>query len=112
MSFIDRLVVCLVAKIKAKVSMRGAIRAGSLGESEYKRGIESALSICIKFEDAFFIKDLMREPTVEERLNPNNKAPEEETKHDPAMAQSFYRKEGLDFLSFQRPGTAYGSEAF
>ena len=28
------------------------------------------------------------------------------------MEQSFYRKQGLDFLSFQRPGTAYGSAAF
>ena len=28
------------------------------------------------------------------------------------MDQSFYRKQGLDFLSFQRPGTAYGSAAF
>lgn len=28
----------------------------------------------------------------------------EETKQ---MDQSFYRKEGLDYLYFQRPGTAY-----
>ena len=28
------------------------------------------------------------------------------------MAQSFYRKQGIDFLNFQRPGTAYGSAAF
>lgn len=117
-SFIDRLVACLVAKIKARVSMRGAIRAGSQADSDYKRSIESALSICIKFEDAFFIKDMMREPTVEERLGGGSskaeaqKGPEEESKADPAMGQSFYRKEGLDFLSFQRPGTAYGQDAF
>lgn len=28
------------------------------------------------------------------------------------MQQSFYRKEGLDYLYFQRPGTAYGKDAF
>lgn len=28
------------------------------------------------------------------------------------MEQSFYRKQGIDFLNFQRPGTAYGSQAF
>ena len=25
------------------------------------------------------------------------------------MSQSFYKKEGLDFLYFQRPGTAYNN---
>ncbi len=28
------------------------------------------------------------------------------------MNQSFYTKQGLDFLYFSRPGTAYGSQAF
>ena len=28
------------------------------------------------------------------------------------MNQSFYTKEGLDYLYFARPGTAYGSQAF
>ena len=28
------------------------------------------------------------------------------------MQQSFYRKQGIDFLNFQRPGTAYGAAAF
>lgn len=28
------------------------------------------------------------------------------------MNQSFYRKEGLDYLNFVRPGTAYGSGSF
>jgi len=28
------------------------------------------------------------------------------------MNQSFYTKQGLDFLYFARPGTAYGSQAF
>ena len=39
---------------------------------------------------------------------------EEESKMPPEMSmdQSFYRKQGIDFLNFQRPGTAYGSAAF
>jgi len=39
---------------------------------------------------------------------------EEEKKEDPTatMGQSFYRKQGIDFLNFQRPGTAYGAAAF
>ena len=28
------------------------------------------------------------------------------------MNSSFYSKEGLDYLYFARPGTAYGSDAF
>jgi hypothetical protein len=41
--------------------------------------------------------------------------PKEEKKYDEnseeqqKMGESFYQKEGLDFLYFNRPGTAYGS---
>jgi hypothetical protein len=28
------------------------------------------------------------------------------------MSNSFYTKEGLDYLYFARPGTAYGAQAF
>lgn len=45
------------------------------------------------------------------------KQEEEESKdayssRNSTMEQSFYRKQGIDFLNFQRPGTAYGSAAF
>jgi hypothetical protein len=48
-SFIDRLVSCLCEKIKKKLSMRGAVLAGAKNETEYKKTIESGLSICVKF---------------------------------------------------------------
>jgi hypothetical protein len=35
----------------------------------------------------------------------------EQTEEKSAMGNSFYRKEGLDFLCFQRPGTQYGKFA-
>ena len=35
-SLIDRLVNCLKDKIKAKISMRGAVRAGTQADNEYK----------------------------------------------------------------------------
>ena len=59
---------------------------------------------------------------VEEALGNNRdeeeKQEEEESKdasfssRNSTMEQSFYRKQGIDFLNFQRPGTAYGSAAF
>lgn len=49
----------------------------------------------------------MGEQSGEQRAAEMFGAPEESK-----MEQSFYRKEGLDFLYFQRPGTAYGKQAF
>lgn len=53
-----------------------------------------------KFKDNFFVRDLMKKSQFEEE------------KDEKSFQQSFYRKEGLDYLYFQRPGTAYGSESF
>jgi hypothetical protein len=48
-SFIDRLVTCLVDKIKSKISMRGAVQAGTKNDANYKKMLESGVSICVKF---------------------------------------------------------------
>ena len=73
-SFIDRLVECLTSKLKTHVSMRGAVMAGVKSDENYKKTIESAVSICLKFQDAFFIKKLMSEPNPAEKLEESKDA--------------------------------------
>lgn len=52
-----------------------------------------------KFKENFFVLEWLKPKTgFEEEKDP--------------MTQSFYRNEGLDYLYFQRPGTAYGKESF
>ncbi len=63
--------------------------------------IDESKLILTKFKANFFIKDLMDEANDKKR---------EPTEAQKQMDQSFYRKEGLDFLYFQRPGTAYGKD--
>jgi len=67
----------------------------------------SALSAVKKFDDGFFIRELMLEKDsvskVAEALGNNDD--EEEKKEEPRsshnpMEQSFYRKQGIDFLNF------------
>ena len=63
--------------------------------------VDSARSICKKFVENFFVKDLMvteQDKVLQEsgHLNQSN---------------SFYSKEGLDYLYFQRPGTAYAGDS-
>ena len=48
----------------------------------------------------------------EEEKKEEKKEEESKTKVPNPMEQSFYRKQGIDFLSFKRPGTAYSSKAF
>ena len=73
-----------------------------------------------KFEEGFFIKEQMEEQDsvskVKDALkatgNGGDDSEEEKTDEKDPMEQSFYRKQGIDFLNFQRPGTAYGKAAF
>ncbi len=67
-----------------------------LGKSEYEKydqEIQCAQSVITKFKENFFIAEVM-EP----------KKFGEETK----MNDTYYTKQGIDFLYFARPGTAYG----
>lgn len=54
-SFTDRLMTCVVMKLKSKVSMRQSVMSGRKGDEEYSRLLESAKSIIVKFKDAYFI---------------------------------------------------------
>ena len=76
------------------------------GADEFKEKIMiGATQAVTKFNENFFMRKHM-----EKYNNQEESKNTEESKNQ--MDQSFYRKQGLDFLSFQRPGTAYGSTAF
>jgi hypothetical protein len=45
-------------------------------------------------------------------FNDSNGSASTQSSQQQQMNQSFYTKEGLDYLYFARPGTAYGPNAF
>ena len=74
----------------------------------------AAREIVVKYEQNFFLKDLMVAIKSKDKVKKSVEGEDEvkdqdEEERKQPMDQSFYRKQGLDFLSFQRPGTAYGS---
>ena len=58
----------------------------------------------LKFQDNLFIAQLINQDVAEDPIAKVEKAlgikPEERKGDNEAMGSSFYRKEGLDFLSF------------
>lgn len=95
-SFIDRLLECIVAKVKAKLGgVNVAMMRGSSDYEGYQKELIIAQTVMSKFKANLWIEQLM---------TPSNEVN--------SMNQSFYTKQGLDFLYFARPGTAYGSGAF
>lgn len=110
-SFIDRLLVCVTSKLRKHCSLGKALRMACDGPTSTKSYVNNYLKtaheILNKFEDGFFMKDLLTEKSSENKVSDALGNPGEERKSD--FDQSFYRQQGLDFLSFQRPGTAYGS---
>ena len=127
-SFLDHLLQTITAKIKKRVNLAKALSEASTGhrsaESFITNQIGAANESVQKFEEGFFINDLMQQKDsvskVAEALghsvpeeNEEVKGEEEEKKGPRnQFEQSFYRQQGIDFLNFQRPGTAYGSAAF
>ena len=101
-SFIDRLLACVTSKIKQHCGMGLALLSGVHGTHvDMLAQVDSARSICKKFVENFFVKDLMvteQDKVLQEsgHLNQSN---------------SYYSKEGLDYLYFQRPGTAYAGDS-
>ena len=118
-SFIDRLLTCIVNKIRSRCSLGTSIQQGRQGKlQDYMLNVlEGSKASIVKFSENFFIAEVLDKhesanDKVERALGIQPEERAEEEKRDPQMDSSFYRKEGLDFLYFQRPGTAYGSEAF
>lgn len=72
--------------------------------SEMLQKIDQGRSIVKKFGDNFFVKEMMEKGGESQDEVLKQAGHSEETKQ---MDKSFYRKEGLDYLYFQRPGTAY-----
>ena len=100
-SFIDRLLACVTSKIKQHCGMGFALLSGVQGTHiDMLSQVDSARSICKKFVENFFVKDLMI--TEQDKVL-------QESGH---MNQSFYKKEGLEYLYFQRPGTAYANDVY
>jgi hypothetical protein len=115
-SFVDRLLECIKKKLVKKFGLSQAVSMGLKDQENFKEQIEQGKNIIAKFKDNFFILELMNEQSEGNKVeNFFGVAKEEEKKYDEnseqnqVMSQSFYQKEGLDFLYFNRPGTAYGS---
>lgn len=81
-SFFERLLVSVQSKIEGQISFEKAL--------DHEVIVDEALNVVKTFQDNFW-------------LEKNENSQKEETKTE--MQQSFYRKEGLEFLYFQRPGT-------
>ena len=94
---------------------------------QYQLDCEHGRNIVTKFIDNFFIKQLMEKSKLEdmgytensndevERKSTSSQADsskyDENTDEQQMMSGSFYKKNDLDFLYFQRPGTAYNNPA-
>ena len=127
-SFLDRLLQTITSKIKKRVTLAKALSEASTGkrsaESFITNHIGAAHESIQKFEEGFFINELMQQKDsvskVAEALGQPLPEEDEEVKGEEEekkgrqnqFEQSFYRQQGIDFLNFQRPGTAYGSAAF
>ena len=112
-SFLDRLLECISAKIKKKCNIAVAIKASQASEDGatvfQEEVLEGATLAVSKFNEHFFMRKHMQAKSanskVEEAIglkSEHKEEEEEESKQTPKqqMEQSFYRKQGLDFLSF------------
>lgn len=93
-SFIDRLLACIISKLKAKFTINLSVIKGKQDYTGYEQELQHATSVISKFQENFWVAELMQ--------------PSKQGFSDQPMDQSFYSKQGLDFLYFARPGTAYG----
>jgi hypothetical protein len=86
LSFIDRLLMCILSKIKLKVGLQFTIKQATAGgfENYNASDLVTSISVLHKFQESFFMRT--RELT--------------EKNEEAKMGQSFYRKDGLDFLAF------------
>ena len=64
-SFLDRLLQCITAKVKKRVTLNKALAESAQGprsaKSYQQQHIQSAIEAVQKFEDGFFIRELMEE---------------------------------------------------
>ena len=116
-SFVDRLLDCIKQKLMKKFGLSQAVSMGLKDYENFCDQIEQGKNIIQKFRDNFFILDLMKDQNDENKVEKffGVESEEKKQKYDEnsdsnqVMTQSFYQKEGLDFLYFNRPGTAYGN---
>ena len=116
-SFVDRLFNCILGKFKKKFSIQLSIIQGISDLEKYQKNLKLASGIVTKFLENYFVLDIIdKQNEKEAKANEEEEKKESERKKDEQvkkMSESFYQKEGLDFLHFNRPGTAYNNpEAF
>ena len=58
-SFIDRLLQCILGKLKDKFSIGKSVMCGKTGYEKYDQQLQVAITVISKFRDNFFIADLM-----------------------------------------------------
>ena len=54
-SFVDRLLECVISKIKTKVGISNSVREGIKSYEEYSKNLEMAKSIVTKFKENLFV---------------------------------------------------------
>lgn len=120
-SLLDRLLDALLEKIKGRVNITLAFQFGKDGQYDlfFDEHTQMAVSLIRKYNEHFFIRDLMDkdESYSSNATHSTNETSSEssensKTEERKMMGQSFYKQEGLEYLYFARPGTAYGSQAF
>lgn len=78
--------------------------------------MKTASSIVTKFLENYFVLEIIENENKKAIEGEPEEKKESEKKKDEQvkkMSESFYQKEGLDYLQFNRPGTAYNNpEAF
>eukprot|EP00347_Sterkiella_histriomuscorum_P015094 403358341 len=105
-SFIDRLMGTIIAKVRTRVNIPIAIQRGARDYENFQQEIQQAQTVIQKFQENFWIRELMQN-NIEKQISQD-----QANSNENPMNQSFYSKNNLDFLYFARPGTAYGTGSF
>lgn len=88
---------------------------GIKNHTEFLDQVQNGKNILQKFKDNFFVAKIMQEeenkfqgPQSISSSGSKKDEYDENSERNQVMSQSFYKKEGLDYLYFARPGTSYG----
>jgi len=58
-SFIDRLLDCIIGKVRSSMSINKSVMRGKADYEKYDQEIQCAQSVITKFRENFFVADLM-----------------------------------------------------
>ena len=73
-SFIDRLLDCILGKVKASMTINRSVTRGQKDYEGYDQEIQCAQSVINKFRENFFVANLMVPPKIGDDANEEEKA--------------------------------------